>query len=72
MIKMFVQHELQIGEIYFPPMLAAGLLGIIASSITAKLLNKYHLSKYFFYPPIVFVALMVIYTILFGWLIIPF
>lgn len=69
---MLIQHELHIGEVFVPPLLAASILGIIAATITAKLLNKYHLSKYFFYPPIVFVALMVIYTMLFGWIIIPF
>lgn len=69
---MFIPHELHIGEVFIPPMLVAGILGVIAASITSKLLNKYNLSKHFFYPPLVSVALMVIYTILFGWIIIPF
>lgn len=69
---MFVPHEIYIGEIFIPPMLVAGVLGVIAASITSKLLNKYHLSKYFFYPPLVSVALMVIYTVFFGWIFIPF
>ncbi len=69
---MFIPHEIHIGEVFIPPMLVAGILGVIAASITAKLLNKYRLSKYFFYPPLVMVALMVIYTVLFGWIIIPF
>jgi hypothetical protein len=30
------------------------------------LLNRYRLSRYFFYPPLVFVALAVIYTWLIG------
>ena len=69
---MFAPHEIYIGEIFIPPLLVAGLLGVIAASITSKLLNKYNLAKYFFYPPLVSVALMVIYTVIFGWLIIPF
>ncbi len=69
---MFVPHEIHIGEVFMPPLLLAGILGLIAASITAKLLNKYRLSKYFFYPPLVMVAMMVIYTILFGMIIIPF
>ena len=69
---MAVPHELQIGEIFIPPMLIAGFLGVMAASITAKLLNRYRLSKYFFYPPLVTVAMIVIYTVLFGWMIIPF
>ena len=69
---MFIPHEIPIGEIFIPPMLVAGILGVIAAAITTKLLNKYRLSKYFFYPPLVSVALMVIYTVLIGWLFIPF
>jgi hypothetical protein len=69
---MFIPHEIYIGEVFIPPMLVAGILGVIAASITAKLLNKYRLSKHFFYPPLVSVALMVIYTVIFGWLIVPF
>jgi hypothetical protein len=38
---------------------------------TARLLNRYRLSRYFFYPPLVFVALAVIFTVLIGTLIIP-
>lgn len=69
---MQIPHEIHIGEVFIPPLLIAGILGIIATSITAKLLNKYRLSKYFYYPPLAMVALMVIYTVLIGWIIIPF
>lgn len=69
---MLIPHEIHIGEVFIPPMLLAGILGVIAASITAKLLNRYRLSRYFFYPPLVFVALMVIYTIIIGWIIVPF
>jgi hypothetical protein len=30
------------------------------------LLNRYRLSNYLFYPPLVFLALMIIYTVLIG------
>lgn len=69
---MLIPHELYLGEVFIPPMLVAGILGIIAAAITAKLLNKYRLSKHFFYPPLVIVALIIIYTVLFGWIIVPF
>ena len=49
-----------------PPLLVVSILGTIAAVITARLLNRYRLSRYFSYPPLVFVALMVIYTVLFG------
>jgi len=69
---MNMPHEIHIGEVFIPPLLIAAILGLIAAIITAKLLNKYRLSKYFFYPPLVMVGLMVIYTVLIGWIIIPF
>ena len=65
-------HEFVIGEVYIPPMLIAAILGMIAAVATARLLNRYRLSRYFFYPPLVFVALAVIFTVLFGTVLIPF
>ena len=64
-------HEFAIGGVYMPPLLIAAILGTIAAVVTARLLNRYRLSKYFFYPPLVFVALALIYTVLIGTLIIP-
>ena len=61
-----IPHEISIGGVYMSSLLVAGALGILATVITVKLLNRYRLSKYFFYPPLVFLALMVFYTILFG------
>jgi len=61
-----IPHELAIGGIYVPPMLIAALLGILGALITVRLLNYYRLSKYFFYPPLVSLALMVVYTIFIG------
>jgi hypothetical protein len=69
---MSIPHEFSIGGVYMPPILIAAFLGVIATSITTKLLNKYNLSKYFFYPPLVSIALLVIFTILFGVFVIPF
>jgi len=61
-----IPHEFAIGGVFMPPLLIASVLGAIAAVVTARLLNRYRLSKYFFYPPLVFLALMVIYTILIG------
>jgi hypothetical protein len=66
-----IPHEFAIGGVFMPPLLVAGLLGTIAAVVTARLLNRYRLSKYFFYPPLVFLALAIIYTALIGTLIIP-
>jgi len=35
------------------------------------MLDRFRLSRYFFYPPLVFVALAVIYTVLIGTFVIP-
>ncbi|MGD8776958.1 MAG: DUF1656 domain-containing protein [Syntrophobacterales bacterium] len=59
-------HEFAIGGVYMPPLLIAAILGTIAAVATARLLNRYRLSRYFFYPPLVFVALAIIYTVFIG------
>ena len=61
-----IPHDIVVGGIYLPALLVAGLLGALAASVTALLLNRFRLSKYFFYPPLVFLALMVLYTVLIG------
>ena len=61
-----IPHEFAIGEVFMPPLLVAGFLGLIAAIVTAHLLNRYRLSRYFFYPPLVFLALIIIYTVLIG------
>ena len=67
----YIPHEFTIGGVYFPPLLIAGVLGVLATTLTAMLLNRYRLSRFFFYPPLVFVALAIIYTGLIGTFIIP-
>lgn len=61
-----IPHEFAIGEVYMPPLLVAGFLGLIAAIVTARLLNRYRLTRYFFYPPLVFIALTMIYTVFIG------
>ena len=67
----YIPKEFTIGGVYFPPLLIAGILGVTVAVLTAMLLNRYRLSRYFFYPPLVFVALAVIYTVIIGTFIIP-
>jgi hypothetical protein len=63
--------EFAIGGVYFPPLLIASLLGTAAAGLTALLLNRFRLSRFFFYPPVVFLALAVIYSGLIGTFVIP-
>lgn len=59
-------HEFTIGGIFMPPLLIASFFGLLAAIATALLLNRYRLSRYFFYPPVVLVSLAVIYTVVIG------
>jgi hypothetical protein len=61
-----VPHEIAIGEVLMPPLLVASALAVLATAVTVRLLNRYRLSRYFYYPPLVFVALTVIYTVIIG------
>ena len=67
----YIPHEFSIGEVYMPPLLVAAFLGLIAAILTARLLNRYRLTRYFFYPPLVFLALVAIYTMIIGTFIVP-
>jgi hypothetical protein len=67
----FIPKEFAIGGIYFPPLLIAAILGVLAAALTAMLLNRYRLSRFLYNPPLVFLALSVIYTGLIGTFLIP-
>jgi len=69
---MNIPIEFNIAGIYMPPLLVASILGVVTATMAARMLNRYRLSKYFFYPPLVFVAFVVIFTVIYGALIIPF
>jgi hypothetical protein len=64
-------HELYIGEVFLPPMLLDAVLGLAAAWLTARLLNRFRLSRYFYHPPLVLIALTVIYTGLFSIFLLP-
>jgi len=63
---MKVPSEFAIGGVYMPPMFIAAIVAVLLAVLTARLLNRYRLSRYFFYPPLVFVAMTVIYTVTLG------
>ena len=66
-----IPHEFALGGVYMPPLFVASLLGLMVAVVVARLLNKYRFSRYFFYPPLVFVALLAIFTVLIGTFILP-
>lgn len=61
-----IPHEFAIGGVYLPPMLVAAAFGLLAALMTTRLLNRYRLSKHFFYPPLVSLALIIVYTVAIG------
>jgi hypothetical protein len=67
-----IPSEFTIGGIYLSPLFIAGCLGVLLSYWTVSLFNRYRLSRYFFYPPLVFIALAVLYTVVIGYLFVPF
>ena len=66
-----IPREIYLGEIFFPPMLLDAALGLVAASLTARLLKRFRVSRYFYHPPLVLIALAVIYTGLFSIFLIP-
>lgn len=68
---MFTPVEFQFGGVLMPPLFVSAILGLIAAALTSKWLNRLRLSHYFFYPPLVLLAMAVIYTVLISTFIIP-
>ena len=66
-----IPSEFSIAGVYLPPLLIASLLGLFAAWLTAQLLNRYRLSRFFAYPPVVLLALASIYSLFFGTFVIP-
>ena len=67
----FIPSEFALGDVYFPPLLIAAMLGVVLAWLTAKQLNRYRMSRFFFYPPLVLLAFAVIYTVVIGTFVIP-
>ena len=62
----FIPSEVEMWGVYMPPLLPAAVLGLVAMMLTVYLLNRYRLSRFFFFPQLVMVALAAIYTVIFG------
>ena len=67
----YIPSEISIAGVFFPPLLLVGTLGVVAALLTVLLLNRYRLSRFMFYPPLIFVAIAIIYTGLIGTFLIP-
>jgi hypothetical protein len=67
----FIPSEVEIAGVYMPPLLPATILGLVAMLLTAYLLNRYRLSRFFIFPQLVMLALAAIYTCIIGIWVIP-
>ena len=59
-------HEISFGWVYFPPLLFSILFGVVAAWILAGVLNRTQLSRFFWRPPIAFLAFVLIFGSLFA------
>ena len=53
-----IPREFTVAEVYFPPLLIASMLGLVAAVLTAMLLNRFRLSRFFHSPTLVLLALI--------------
>jgi len=66
-----IPTEIAIGGVYFPPLLLAGIAGVLVAALSVALLNRFDLARHFYSPPLVFVLMVVFYTGLIATFIIP-
>ena len=57
-------HELSIGDVYYSPLLLVVFLSFFAALVTVMVLNKLKLTRYFYAPSYVFIAIMALYVVL--------
>ena len=67
----FVPSEVNIMGVYWPPLLIVVSLASIAMLLTVRLLNRHRMSRYFFLPEVVMLALICLYTSIIGTFVIP-
>lgn len=66
-----VPAEISLGFIYVPPFFVDAIAGVILAFVVAHVLNRTGLSRYFWHPPLAFLALVVLLGSLFGILVLP-
>lgn len=66
-----IPSEISFDWVYFPPFFLTVVLGYLCAFGLTRLLNATGLSRYFWHPGLVFVALWVLLTSLIGLLLLP-
>jgi len=57
-------HELSIGDVYFSPLLPVLFFAFMAALVTVMVMNRLKLSRWFYAPAYVFLAIMTLYLVL--------
>ena len=62
--------EVFVGGVYCPPTLLVGLVGFFVAIVVIKILNRTHLSRFFWNPPLAFLGIWVLTSAVvgLGWL----
>lgn len=64
-------NDINLMGVYIPPLLAAWVFGMLAASLTAKYISNHGLAPKFSSPPLTFLGLVVIYTVILGSTVFP-
>ncbi len=57
-------HELNFGDLYISPAVVVVVLGFFLTGVSVLILNRLKVSRYFFAPSYIFLAIWVLYIIL--------
>ena len=63
--------EISLGFLYLPPFFIDAVAGVILAYVVAHILNRTGLSRFFWHPPLAFLALVVLMGSLFGIFVLP-
>lgn len=61
-----IPQEVSVGGVYLPPLLVAAGFAVLLTLASVRLMDRLRLARYFYYPPLVVLCLLVIYTVLIG------
>ncbi len=66
-----IPTEVEVFGTYFPPVLLTLMLAAFAMYLTTKWLNRRRLFRYVYFPNLVMLAMVAIYTVIIGTFVIP-
>ena len=58
--------DVVLGDVYFPPLLVAVIMALVLSSFTTQYMNTRGWNAWFVNAPLVFISLVIIYTVILG------